>query len=67
MSPATAAAHPPQLVMAGGANGAGKSTFARIFLEDNPDFVFLNADEIARALRPDNLHAAHFDAGAASF
>ena len=34
-----------------------------MFLADNPSFFFLNADEIARELRPENLYAARFDAG----
>jgi len=53
----------PEILVVGGANGAGKSTFASVFLADNPHFFFLNADEIARELRPENLYEARFDAG----
>ena len=53
----------PKLFVVGGPNGAGKSTFALKFLAENPDYVFLNADEIARQLNPQNVYAARFDAG----
>ena len=53
----------PEILVVGGANGAGKQTFANVFLADNPQLPFLNADEIARELRPENFYAARFDAG----
>ena len=33
-----------------------------VFLADNPHFLFLNASEIARELRPENFYGARFDA-----
>ena len=53
----------PKLFLVGGPNGAGKSTFARAFLAEHPDYIFLNADEIARQMRPENVHDARFGAG----
>lgn len=53
----------PNLIVFGGPNGAGKSTFAQQFLSENAGYHFLNADEIARELRPDNLYAAKLSAG----
>ena len=39
----------PKIVIIAGANGAGKTTFARRLLQDeHPECVFLNADEIQR-------------------
>ena len=53
----------PKLFLIGGPNGAGKSTFAHEFLAENPDFIFLNADEIARNIQPENVHDARIAAG----
>jgi predicted ABC-type ATPase len=54
----------PTLVLIGGANGAGKSTLANAYI---PDLIaqgcFLNADEIARRIAPDNQERAAFAAG----
>lgn len=53
-----------EIVILGGPNGAGKTTAARKLL---PKFSnvheFLNADEFARAISPDNSEAATFAAG----
>jgi predicted ABC-type ATPase len=53
-----------EVILLGGPNGAGKTTTARVFL---PDFArlytFLNADEIARELSPDDVEGAAFAAG----
>jgi predicted ABC-type ATPase len=53
-----------EIVLIGGPNGAGKTTAARVllpeFLDEN---VFLNADEIARGIAPENPEAAAFAAG----
>ncbi|MEQ1716195.1 MAG: AAA family ATPase [Hyphomicrobium sp.] len=43
----------PYVIIIAGPNGAGKSTFARRLLARHPDPVFVNADEIARALQAD--------------
>lgn len=52
------------IVILGGPNGAGKTTAARVLL---PDFLalneYLNADEIARGISPDDVDAAAFAAG----
>ena len=53
----------PKLFLVGGPNGAGKAPFAHTFLAEHPDYVFLNADEIARQLQPENVHEARFGAG----
>ena len=55
----------PKLFLIGGPNGAGKPTFAHEFLAENPDFIFLNADEIARNMQPGNVHDARITAGRA--
>ncbi len=53
-----------EIFIIGGPNGAGKSTAARKFL---PDVVlagtFLDADEIAREISPEDPEAAAFAAG----
>jgi predicted ABC-type ATPase len=53
-----------EIILLGGPNGAGKTTAARVllpeFLELNP---FLNADDIARSISPDDVEAAAFAAG----
>ena len=52
-----------QLWVLAGGNGAGKSTFYRLFLEPR-GLAMVNADDIARALRPDAPEAASYDAAA---
>ncbi len=37
-----------ELLIIAGPNGTGKSTFAFSFIEKHPDYIFLNADEIAK-------------------
>jgi predicted ABC-type ATPase len=53
-----------EIVIIGGPNGAGKTTLARVllreFLELHP---YLNADEITRELRPEDVESAAFAAG----
>jgi len=53
-----------EIIILGGPNGAGKTTTARILL---PEFLelhpYLNADEIARRLSPDDVESAAFAAG----
>jgi predicted ABC-type ATPase len=54
----------PQLVVIGGANGAGKSTLANAHI---PDLIaagkFLNADEVAKQLAPEDRERAAMAAG----
>ena len=50
-----------QLWLLAGANGAGKSTFYRLFLEPR-GIKFINADLIARSLAPDHSEDASYKA-----
>jgi len=53
-----------EIVLLGGPNGAGKTTAARVLLPEFFDLhPFLNADEIARRLSPEDLETAAFAAG----
>jgi predicted ABC-type ATPase len=54
---------PKQLWLLAGGNGAGKSTFHRLFLAPR-GVAMVNADRIARALRPDAPESASYDAAA---
>jgi predicted ABC-type ATPase len=48
----------------GGPNGAGKTTAAEVLLPQKLRIqAFLNADEIARGISPDNVEAVAFEAG----
>lgn len=58
--------HEKHLFIAAGPNGSGKSTFARQFLKEH-DYVFINADEIARELNPENMEMAKLSAGRVFF
>lgn len=41
----------PEVIIVAGPNGAGKTSFAHEYIQgERPDLVFVNADEIARAL-----------------
>lgn len=51
-----------QVVIVAGANGSGKTTFARKFL-DVTKFEFLNADEIAKEMNPEDPLKARIAAG----
>jgi len=54
----------PYFIILAGPNGAGKTTFARANLTELIDSkAFLNADEIARSIQPDNVAAAAIEAG----
>ncbi|MGE0421052.1 MAG: AAA family ATPase [Reyranellaceae bacterium] len=56
----------PELLILAGPNGAGKTTFAYAQLRDRIDAgLFLNADETARELAPDNVESAAFAAARA--
>lgn len=53
-----------EIVLIGGPNGAGKTTAARVLLADFFELhEFLNADEIAREIAPEDPEAAAFAAG----
>ncbi len=55
-----------EIVILGGPNGAGKTTVARVLLPQffrSQEFAYLNADEIAREISPQNVDAAAFAAG----
>lgn len=51
-----------EIIIITGANGIGKTTFARTFLEEY-DYEFLNADEIAKSLSPENPQKKKISAG----
>lgn len=51
-----------EIVVIAGANGVGKTTFARAFLREY-DYEFLNADEIAKSLSEENPAARKISAG----
>lgn len=56
----------PQVIIIAGPNGAGKTTFAREYLsERHGQFVFVNADEIAREVADQGLSRAELDIRAA--
>lgn len=53
-----------EIVLIGGPNGAGKTTAARVLLTRQLTGIpFLNADEIARSIAPENPESAAIDAG----
>lgn len=51
-----------ELLIIGGPNGSGKTTFAKAFLKDYK-YEFLNADEIARELSKDGSRAGNIASG----
>jgi predicted ABC-type ATPase len=51
-----------EIVIIAGANGVGKTTFARVFLQEY-DYEFLNADEIAKSLSAQNPSEKKISAG----
>jgi predicted ABC-type ATPase len=56
-------AHPKQLWLLAGGNGAGKSSFHRLFLAPR-GVAMVNADRIARTLSPGAPEGASYDAAA---
>ncbi len=51
-----------EIVIIAGANGVGKTTFARAFLQEY-DYEFLNADEIAKSISAENPQSKKISAG----
>ena len=51
-----------EIVIIGGANGSGKTTFAKTFIKKYP-YDFINADEIAKELNPKDLNSVKLQAG----
>ena len=51
-----------EIIIIAGANGVGKTTFARVFLQEY-DYEFLNADEIAKNLSARNPSGKKTSAG----
>lgn len=52
-----------EIIIVAGANGVGKTTFARQFLVEYPDYEYLNADEIAKEISPENIQEKQIKAG----
>lgn len=52
-----------EIIIIAGGNGVGKTTFARAFLQEYPDYEFLNADEIAKSLSAENPSEKKISAG----
>lgn len=52
-----------EIIIVAGANGVGKTTFAQQFLIEYPQYEYLNADEIAKEISPENPQAKQFRAG----
>ena len=51
-----------EIVIIAGGNGVGKTTFARVFLQED-DYEFLNVDEIAKSLSAENPGEKKISAG----
>lgn len=51
------------MIIIGGANGAGKTTFVRQYIEENKDVIYLSADAIAEELAPGNIDSVKIKAG----
>lgn len=52
-----------EAIIIGGANGVGKTTWSGAFLADHPDYPFLNADNVAKEIAPDDPEGSAIAAG----
>ncbi len=56
-----------ELIIVGGPNGSGKTTFALTFLKENRGYKFLNSDEIAKELTGEGIEGGNISAGKVYF
>lgn len=52
-----------EIVIVGGPNGSGKTTFAKTFLLTHKKYKFINPDEIAMKINPENISIVGISAG----
>lgn len=52
-----------ELIVVGGANGSGKTTFAEEFVTNNTTFEYIGADAIAYELAPHDVQSVRISAG----
>jgi predicted ABC-type ATPase len=52
-----------EVIIIAGANGVGKTTWSGPFLVDHPDYPFLNADNVAKEIAPDDPQGSALAAG----
>jgi predicted ABC-type ATPase len=54
-----------EVIIIAGGNGVGKTTWAYEFLDQHPDYPFLNADILAKEISPDDPEGSAISAGRA--
>lgn len=52
-----------EVIIIAGSNGVGKTTWSGEFLADHPDFTFLNADNVAKEIAPEDPEGNALAAG----
>lgn len=52
-----------EAIIIAGSNGVGKTTWSGPFLADHPDYPFLNADNVAKEIAPDDPEGSAIAAG----
>lgn len=52
-----------EAIIIAGANGVGKTTWSGPFLAEHPDYSFLNADNVAKEIAPDDPEGSALAAG----